>query len=140
MEKPTTPDAVFENSCFGVSVIGRRDLALTYKIMTDVFTAYTLRHQYISDLDGSDFWYDFVTPRTERLCRLETMKLKKEDRDVFESHRYLHENDVHWDGIKSYKFPLTWTFYDDEIPKWYKTWEKYRQEKDDELYKSWRIK
>ncbi|MCJ1389709.1 hypothetical protein MMC18_002566 [Xylographa bjoerkii] len=31
--------------------------------------------------------------------------------------------------VKSYKFPKTWTYFDDEIPKWFEFWERIQQDK-----------
>ena len=66
--------------------------------------------------DSGRVLVQFCPAMTERLCEIESTKLKEEDSNLFETHEITVGDDLSWDGFKSYKFPVTWTFYDDEIP------------------------
>ena len=133
VKRSTTPDFVLETSYFGM-VKKRQELRFpTYKIEAEVFTAYTLRHQYVYSYRYSeDFCDGFVRERTDRLSDIEMMKLDGNFSDVL---RAVNTPTYAW---ISHKFP-DWTFYDDEIPNWHKTWQKSEEELDAELGEPWRI-
>ncbi|MCJ1377364.1 hypothetical protein MMC17_000459 [Xylographa soralifera] len=131
VEKSNIPDEVFEKAQFGMkkSDDAHPDTEWNYTIDTEIFSAFTLRYQYIFAENDYDFWNIIVEERTDRLTSIERMKLDKKRRFLFDDAQRIICNRYH-DAVKSFDAPNTWTYYDDELPKWYKAWKDKQQKKD----------
>ena len=130
MEKCSMPDEVFEKAEFGMvlSSDGHPDTELNYTIEMEIFSAFTLRYQYMFTANDDDFWNNMVEDRTDRLTNIERMKLDEKRRFSFDNAAFhaIRSSPV---PIKSSDVPNTWTYYDDELPKWYEAWKEKQRKK-----------
>ena len=143
VKKSSVPDEILERAQFGVyqSNDAHPDTDWNYTIKTEIFSAFTLRYQYIFAENDSDFWNIIVEERIDRLTSMERMKLDEKSRVSFDA-RVTIARENH-DSVKAFDAPNTWTYYDDELPKWYKSWEdggrkkgiNIREYKDSHLWK-----
>ncbi|MCJ1415051.1 hypothetical protein MMC32_001381 [Xylographa parallela] len=130
MEKCSMPNEVFEKAEFGMvlSSDGHPDTELNYTIEMEIFSAFTLRYQYMFTANDDDFWNNMVEDRTDRLTNIERMKLDEKRRFSFDN-AALHAIRSSPVPIKSSDVPNTWTYYDDELPKWYEAWKEKQRKK-----------
>ncbi|MCJ1431823.1 hypothetical protein MMC27_001178 [Xylographa pallens] len=130
VEKCSMPDEVFEKAEFGMALSsdGHPNTELNYTIEMEIFSAFTLRYQYMFAANDDDFWNNIVEDRTDRLTNIEKMKLDEKYRSSFDDARYLAINSYP-DSVKSFEAPNTWTYYDDELPKWYEAWKEKQRKK-----------
>lgn len=130
---PSTPDSVLEYSSFSIKDIPNSRLSPYYEISATLFRAGPLLYKYFyPSASRPNFWLDFVGERMEHLTYIEVCKIKPEDRPTHIRH-YRSLSDVGpFSVAPTVKLPDTWTFYDDEIPKWHKAWEQSLLKKTDD--------
>ncbi|MCJ1251000.1 hypothetical protein MMC30_008231 [Trapelia coarctata] len=129
----STPDSVLEYSFFSVNTTDNDydGLSTRYEVLASEFFACTLRHRYtFAGEPNSCFWLQLVGKRVGKLTFIEILKLKREDRVThFQNYPDLDYSRLRDELTSRETLPETWTFYDDEIPKWHKAWEQGRMEK-----------
>jgi hypothetical protein len=126
VERPSTPDSVLEHACFTVT---HADLKYKYReyeganrsfqpgpnfrIVCNAWRSPALQHICTSGdtLGNGGLWSDIGTKISE-MTKKEIEKMEKKDRP----RGYPHYN-------YNFKKPLTWTYYDDQIPQWCREWE-----------------
>ena len=122
------PDSVIEYSCFSIRKskpeYPSECTTLRYVIQAVEFSALTLKYLYTYSGTKPNFWHDFVNERTNELSFLEIWKLDPEDRpNLFRD--YISVDLVRSEHLISREnLPDTWTFYDDEIPRWHEVWKQ----------------
>ena len=90
-----------------------------YTVLAPVFCSCVTRYDYTYSSD----WCLFLGESMDRLTRLELWKLEPSDRSRFYDEALAKTEDLHTYADKL-KVPDTWTYYDDEIPKWYQASEE----------------
>ena len=93
-----------------------------YKITAMGFRALVLRHRYIF---ASESWKDFLGTRMDSLTTMELLKLDPAERPSWfaDAIRFpvAHYSAPYVDD--PWLTPRSWTFYDEEVPKWYRQWQ-----------------
>ena len=93
-----------------------------YQITAKSFTAMVLRYQYVY---ASSSWQDFLGTRMDSLTTIELLKLPPRERPIWfgEALQFpiAHYCARYHDG--TFRFPKGWTYFDDDVPKWYEQWE-----------------
>lgn len=121
-----TPDLVLEYSSFKVGHGGPD--GTNYEVSATRFEAEVLRHQY---LYGAPDWMKFLGKRVDELTILELYKLAPELRPApfrgplyrtDENDRYALYRMTAGGFMRETGKPNGWTYWDDEIPKWYQAW------------------
>ncbi|MCJ1281928.1 hypothetical protein MMC26_001251 [Xylographa opegraphella] len=133
VEESSIPDEVFETAEFEM-FLSYDDCQSTYVIETDIFSAFTLRYHHFFAESDVDFWTKLVEDRMGRLTYIERMKLDKDGRAAFDLVKHL--TSIRYERLKVFDAPETWTYWDDELPNWYKAW-KDNQPKEDLAH--WKI-
>lgn len=117
-----SPDSVLEYGTFGTETI-QGDPTRSYKIQAAPFDAGVLRHHY---LYNSLSWMKFLGERVDALTILELYKLPPTLRPArFQG--ALSETDqidrvALYLDMSEFQKPVGWTYWDDEVPKWYQAW------------------
>lgn len=109
----STPDSVLEYACFKV-VDQSPDF---YQLNAPLFNSHALRYTYIYHVNS---WCRFLGERVTRLTKFELRKLKPWDQPP-NYHQIQDQTHNHHEIISK---PDTWTYWDHEIPRWYKAWEE----------------
>lgn len=131
-----TPDFVLEYSNFELES-SRWAASSNHKIVAKGFHSGVLRHKY---LVTSMSWMTFLGARVDKLAVLELYKLAPEKRLARFQGAITQTNEG--DGMAMYMWmeremadfqkPDSWTYWDDEIPKWHQAWlQKEAQSKKD---------
>ncbi len=133
-----TPDYVLEHACFGTSVNGDDgsdadlsnlfyntppDSSLSdhervshYTITARKIIAKTLKYAYTC---SNTRMRDYIRLRVDRTTLMELRKIGLQDFDEYVADPHnIHKR------IENIERPATWTYWDDELPKWYKAWEQ----------------
>lgn len=112
-----TPDLALEYVNFDVQDEDRANTRY-HSIKAKSFISHVLRHEY---LFGDNSWMGFLGERVDELTRMELYKIEPEARPqrfqdtigrVSAMYRYM----------ESFQKPDSWTYWDDQIPKWYQAW------------------
>lgn len=112
-----TPDLALEYVSFRLEDEDRAETTY-HTIIAKPFVSDVLRHEYLL---GDSSWMGFLGKRVDELARMELYKVKPEARPqgfqdtigrVFAMYRYMG----------SFEKPDSWTYWDDQIPKWYQAW------------------
>ena len=137
VQKPDVPDTVLDHLCFSINQQrpqSYKEVAY-YSIRASLFISIVLKYEYtyIAEVDSPfDFFVSFVAPRIQVLSRVELLKLGFEDTGQ-------HHDEQLWMLQGKFVIPPSWTFYDDQIATWYRTWQQQSRASDlEEL--SWKIK
>ncbi|MCJ1371710.1 hypothetical protein MMC20_002929 [Loxospora ochrophaea] len=134
-----TPDFVLESGLFEIEAISiNYDSGCTHHdcILVDWFESEVLRHKYCCPpvpyyRDSCEGFFrsggGFVWTRTLALLGMELGKIKFEERPNFMDQDFFRDPKrlESVPASANWEKPSTWTYYDDEIPKWY---EEYVQE------------
>jgi len=129
--KPKTPDLVLELAHFSIRQINAKFLyprgeyvhGPYYAIAIDDFRCLVLKYIYCVPPESEFFWNE-VCEKCDSLVKLELLKIQKANRPQFPEFRdsepgaYFHLDEDYVDR------PSTWTYWDDEIPRWYEAWVK----------------
>lgn len=117
------PDSVIEYSQFNLWPDNEDEEMVTkfYRVDCKVFYTHVLKYKYccsINDIFGN-FWTSFAGERCDKLLELELFLTAKEDQPDWFRDRddYAYFNHWMWDWDNK---PLTWTYYDNEIPRFFK--------------------
>lgn len=124
-----TPDSVLEYSNF--KVIQLSESRRNYEVSAHLFKSEVLRHQYLygdlSQMENRRSWMMFLGERVDALTVLELYKLAPEARPErfsdFPENRSSMQN-----CMRNRPKPDSWTYWDDEIPKWYHAWRQLESE------------
>lgn len=122
----TTPDFVLEYGDFVLKPSPWAESS-NYKIEATWFQSAVLRHKY---LFASLSWMKFLGARVDELTILELYKLEPDKRparfrralsrtdeqDRFTMYRLVQ------DEMRDFQKPDSWTYWDDEVPKWHEAW------------------
>ena len=136
---PSTPDYVLDLASFEIGGTGqtypRLDSSVSgdvehsssryYTICAPVFVSKILKYKY---LFGDPSQCDFIGQRVDRLTLLELRKLDpaarpREYDGLLQMPYRLHQE------LERFEPPDTWSYYDDDYPKWHQAWEKAKAEK-----------
>lgn len=120
------PDAVLEHAAFELSRTPRPQEGVYpdntgpsfYEITAFVFKSHALQYMYTHHYD----WSLFLGERVRQMTGFELRKLKVIDRPP--NYQQMVEEGFNQSHKQIINKPDTWTFWDSEIPKWYKAWEK----------------
>ncbi|KAF8863521.1 hypothetical protein BDZ45DRAFT_670125 [Acephala macrosclerotiorum] len=100
-----------------------------YRILWSMFQSCVLQHRYFNPQGRKDdFWFS-IGPKLEKMSEEALSKLKDrpkaipqslkaDESDEQSSYWFLYAGDIHKNT------PKGWTYYDDEIPKWFEEWQK----------------
>jgi len=133
-----TPDYVLEHACFAITIggDGRGDPHVPslyydtppdecdedhtsiahYRITTRLFSSKTLKYTYLC---SNERMRDYIRLRVDRATLMELRKIRVENFDTF----LARPHNIHR-RIEDLERPDTWTYWDDEFPKWYRGWEQ----------------
>ncbi|KAL8683009.1 MAG: hypothetical protein Q9186_001004 [Xanthomendoza sp. 1 TL-2023] len=113
----STPECVLEHACFGIHVT-HGDRHQFHPVHTRVFNSPALRYTYTCHPWS---WCEFLDERVDDLTKFELLTLKPGDRPTnYEELLTMSPGDPY----ATFTTPDTWTHWDDEVPRWYKAWEK----------------
>lgn len=128
VESSKTPDYVLEHACFTMDlskgydddeVYDGKGGVRNYAIELDARESRSLKHTYLL---GNDGW-DFISRRLHSFTILELRKMDPAKRPT--NYNQILENLDNFD----FSPDASWTYPDDEIPTWYKAFEKYKPER-----------
>ena len=134
-----TPDYVLEYACFGcIALDGEYDdkepyddlggQVRHYSLNMQMFEAKVLRYVYSF---GEFSMQKFFEARLHAFTILELHKLNATERPPDYEEILLITSDMIYYALEGFIPPASWTYRDDEVPKWYKAWEKHRPEEAD---------
>ncbi|MCJ1467351.1 hypothetical protein MMC07_005975 [Pseudocyphellaria aurata] len=119
VEWSRNPDSVLEHANF-VMDPERDDGRTYYNIKASLFRCEVLRHRYLYGESAANHahesWMDFLGGRVKSLTFLELYKMAPEARPTSLQKSCL------FTCMRNCKKPKSWTYWDDEIPRWYQTW------------------
>lgn len=130
-----TPDIALEYSIFGVKREGHseRPESRNYKITSANFSSEVLQHPFLYDdsQKSGGSWMMFLGERVDELTLLELYKMAPEARPrAFQDqveHRY-----ALYGCMRHTQKPESWTYWDDQIPRWYEAWRQTKAEPKEE--------
>ena len=134
-----TPNYVLEHACFEcVGLDGEYDDEEPYDdlggeirhyfLSIEMLESRVLKHSYtFGDYDMDEFF----KARLHASTILELRKLNAAERPPDYEQILLHPSDIIHYTLGGFNPPASWTYRDDEVPKWYKAWEMHKPEKDD---------
>lgn len=133
VEWSKTPDYVLEHACFEMDLSMnydneefqyRNQSVRYYVIEANVLESKVLKHTYV--YGGVDM-IDFFFPRLHSFIISEIYKLDPAQRPT--NYKQMLEYPGNIDGaLGDFDQPASWTYRDDEFPKWYKAFEQYQPE------------
>lgn len=129
---PLTPDFVLEHACFTIGNWDRhaeKPPGPSFLISAKPYTNLVLEYTYTDDWGlqtNESFWRD-IQHKLNELTKIEIDKMDEEDRpDWFTAFFTPPETPGHPNYMAArhaVNKPPTWTYYDDQVPKWYADWE-----------------
>lgn len=142
VESSKTPDYVLEHACFKMDMSrsyeddtpyekAMEDVRY-YKIKINKLESRVLKHVYFY---GDTHMLDFFLPRLHSSTILEFCKLNHAQRPTNYHEILRNRRDIDA-ALEGFDRPASWTYRDDEVPTWYKAFERYHPEQAVRRWKS----
>lgn len=130
-----TPDYVLEYACFEVyglatdfaDIDDENGGVRNYTLWMEMLDSKVLKYRYTY---GEDEMRDFFMARLHASTIIELLKLNAAERPTEYREILNNTRDIDLD-LRDFDPPASWTYRDDDIPKWYKAFEKHNPERVD---------
>ncbi len=130
---PKTPDFVLEHSHFSLYLpdANRQPTVNYFSICANALRSQTLRYQYthgthlrVPHADRGLHWSNFIYRRTGGQTRLQLELIKLQDRPLNYEELIASSNLMDDDILITWNKPDSWTYWDNDLPEWYRVWER----------------